>query len=116
MTRLPADRCAVCDLPISTGVRIVAHQKVGVILTDATRTLVELIAPCWVRKVGDVIVVTWGNVWSNDAIRRVETAVTAGSRPWLCQVCAGLQSRAGADWLRGNGQIVHAPAGVDPTA
>ena len=118
MTRLPAERCAICDCPLSEtgGVRIVAHQKAGVILADANRTLGELIVPCHVRSVGDVVVVTWGDCWTDDAIHRVEIAIAAGLRPWLCQSCGGLQSRAGADWLRDNGQIVHAPAGVDPMA
>jgi len=117
MTRLPADRCAICDRPLSEtgGVRIIAHQNVGVILADATRTLDELILPCHVRKVNGSFVVTWGGCWTDDAIRRVEIAVAAESRPWLCQPCAGLRTRAGADWLRGDGQIVHAPAGVEPS-
>lgn len=114
MNRLPADRCAVCDRPLTTGVRIVAHRSIGVILPDATRTLGELIVPCHVRKVRNVIVVIWGDCWTEDAVRRVENAVTAGSRPWLCQSCAGLRSRAGADWLRDTGHIVHAPGGVSP--
>ena len=115
--RLPAERCACCDrsLDQTGGVRIVAHVRCGTRLLSAETKVADLHRPCQLRCVGDVTIEIWGDILSDEAIRRVEQAIATGKRAWFCLSCSHLESRAGADCLMDDGTILHAPAGNPPS-
>ena len=117
MNRLPADHCSICDRPLTIGVRLIASHRIGVVLVPQDTRLIELHQPCQVSPIEnrELALVVWGDIWTGDAIQRAISVANLGQRPWFCQACGRLDSRAGATWLRPDGSMPHAPSGIPPS-
>ena len=124
-TRLPAERCVLCQHPLDAigGMRIIAQHGWAVGLTDRYRgggnpQYPERSVPLEDGTGRYLLVKGDPSRWTDAAIKRAQQDYLAGFRPWLCQKCTGRVCREcgepvnypmGSDVLYDSGCSSHIP-------
>ena len=120
----PEDECLFCgkSINVKRGLRIVAQQERGVLLTPPTsagrRNSTRITIRTATRRT--LLLEYWGEdcLWNPETVERAKNAGLSGRHPWFCQQCGDRVCRTcgrpliypvGSDVIHDDGEIRHVP-------